>query len=345
MNAERAPVAIEIRRFRDDDLPAVLELLDASLGGGPAGQRPPEFFRWKHLSNPFGHSYMLLAEADGRIVGLRAFMRWRFRADGRLVDAVRAVDTATHPEYQGMGIFSRLTKQALQDLHEEVSMVFNTPNDNSLPGYLKMGWEIVGRIPVWVRPRRPLRFLRGVRGWKEGDAERQASRPPVHAELATDALDDPGVAALLEACQEEAGDRITTPRDLAYLRWRYGAAPLLDYRAVREHRNGRLDGLALFRVRPRGRLWESTVAETLVRPGDHGAARRLLRRTVAAAAVDHLTCHFGGGASIAHRSRRAGFVRAPGGITFVVRSVGEEVRPDPGDLRSWALTLGDVEVF
>ena len=33
-----------------------------------------------------------------------------------------------------------------------VDFVFNTPNDKSRPGYLKMGWREVGRLPVAVRP-------------------------------------------------------------------------------------------------------------------------------------------------------------------------------------------------
>jgi hypothetical protein len=72
--------AITIRPFAFADESQVLSLLGAALGGGPAGQRPASFFRWKHLENPFGPSLMLVAEADDRIVGLRAFLRWRFVA-------------------------------------------------------------------------------------------------------------------------------------------------------------------------------------------------------------------------------------------------------------------------
>src|SRR2546428_1238947 len=100
--------AVTIRPFEDADEPVVLDLLSASLGDGPAGRRPPEFFRWKHIDNPFGRSYMILAESDGRVVGFRSFMRWRFRAGDATVLGVRAVDTATHPDVQGRGIFRNL---------------------------------------------------------------------------------------------------------------------------------------------------------------------------------------------------------------------------------------------
>jgi GNAT superfamily N-acetyltransferase len=340
-------IAPHLRPYQDADEGSVIELLSAALGAGPAGARPPEFFRWKHLESPFGRSYMLVAEAEGRIVGLRAFMHWRFRAGGTVLRAVRAVDTATHPDYQGRGIFSRLTRQALRDIGGQVDLVFNTPNDKSLPGYLKMGWRRVGKVPVSVRVRRvlPLVAARGKFRDRTTSSRELRPAPEVSAESAAEALRDPGLSSLLADAEKARAGRIATPRDLRYLRWRYGSAPLLDYRAVREDRDGELAGIALFRVRPRGELWETTVAEVIVRPGDRTTARRLIRRVIDAALVDHLACHFPSRSQEARAALSTGFLRVPGGVTFVIQPLLEEVQPDPTELRSWALTLGDLEVF
>jgi GNAT superfamily N-acetyltransferase len=333
-----AKPGVSVRPFSPEDLPDVLELLDASLGGGPAGRRPPEFFRWKHLDNPFGPSYLLLATAAGRLVGLRAFLRWRFLAGERAVGAVRAVDTATHPDFQGKGIFTRLTLAAVDDLRGQVDLVFNTPNGKSGPGYLKMGWTEVGRVPVRIRPRRPLRVLRGRRDGATG-----GRAPSVDAPAAAAVLErGPEVTGLL--AREPAPAGLATARDLGYLRWRYGAAPLLDYRAVTEERDGRLAGLAVFRVRPRGGLWESTVAEVLA-GGDPAVARRLLRRVARAAPADHLTFAAPAGSAAARAATRAGFLPSPVGISMVANPLRPGVRPDPCRLDSWSLTLGDLEVF
>ena len=67
--------AILVRPYVAGDEAGVLQLLQAALGGGPADHRPSSFFRWKHLENPFGPSYLLVAERDGRLIGLRALMR------------------------------------------------------------------------------------------------------------------------------------------------------------------------------------------------------------------------------------------------------------------------------
>ena len=343
-----ARLEYDVRPYTPGDEPKVLELLARSLGGGPLGRRSSEFFRWKHVDDPFGPSFMLVAERDDRIIGLRAFMRWRFRAGGRTVEAVRAVDTATDPDHQGLGVFRRLTTTALAALAGEVDLVFNTPNEKSLPGYLKMGWEPVGRIPVRVRVRNPVRFATGFRSLRDPAASEAASTndaPAIDAPLAADALGSlEEVDGLLERAGAPTG-RWTTPRDHAFLRWRYGSAPGFDYRVVREERDGRLRGLAVFRVRPRGSLWETTLADVIVESGDAGTAVRLLRRVIHAAHVDHVTGHFPEGSELRSAAARSGFVPTPAGVTFVVNPLRADVLPDPTRLGSWGLSLGDVEVF
>ena len=202
----------------------------------PGRRRPAEFFRWKHFDNPFGPSFMLLAEADGRVIGLRAFMRWRFTVAGRQLTAVRAVDTATHPDYQGMGVFSRLTRAALDALDGQVDLVFNTPNDASRPGYLKLGWREVGRVPVAVRVRRPVRFGLRAAPPRRPPAGHAAGRRPTRLLGCWSAADQ--VERLLARGASRPAGRLSTPRDLGYLRWRYGAAPLLGYAGVVEEQAG-----------------------------------------------------------------------------------------------------------
>ena len=344
MSTSELKTEIHTREWRSNDEPEVLQLLQETLGGGPAGTRPSEFFRWKHIENPFGRSLMLVAEARGKIVGFRSFMRWRFRAGDPAITAVRAVDTATHAEYQGRGIFSLLTREAIEAIRGETDLIFNTPNEKSLPGYLKMGWKTIGAVPILVRPLRPLRVARGMRTYAESITPAGAS-PTIRADTAAEALQDSAEIERLLEKTRLPGVRLATDRDAAYLWWRYASAPLLDYRAIREVHEGALRGLALFRVRPRGRLWESTVAELFVERGDRRTAARLLHRIRKASSVDHVTASFPLGSTQAAVASRRGFLRSPRGVTMVVNPLRGALTQDPTDLASWALALGDVEVF
>lgn len=349
-----ATTGVEIRRWRPSDEAGVLALLDLTLTQSPA-PRTPALFRWKHLDNPSGPSIMLVAESEGTIVGFRAFMRWRFETavpgtaegawrtietGGLAVPAARAIDTATHPEHQRRGIFRQLTQTALPLVAAEARLIFNTPNHRSLPGYRTMGWQVVQRVPALVRVQRPARFASRL-GSLRGAAAATRPRPPAGSPAAHEVLAGDELAGLLGEVRPSPG-RLTTPRDLAYLRWRYGEGSGLDYRAVVAEGGS---GMAVYRVRLRGGLWEAAVSELLVPPGQGRTARRLLRAVAAAAGADHLSCSFPAGTWASQAALRCGFLPVPGGPTLVVKPLTEELEPDPRARRAWGLTLGDLEVF
>jgi GNAT superfamily N-acetyltransferase len=325
---------LDVRAAADDDQPAVLDLLQASLGWVP-DDAYARFFAWKHRDSPFGPSPAWVAvdpDGDGRIVGFRTFSRWRFERGGESVAAVRAVDTATHPDYQGRGIFTLLTRRALDELRDEgVAFVFNTPNDRSRPGYMKMGWRLVERLPVAATPRSPLSLARLARARTPADkwsASTDAGTPV--AELLAD---EDGVAALLDAARP-GDDRLRTERTPAYLAWRYGFPPL-HYRAVVAP-GGVRDGLVIFRLRRRGAALEAAVCEQVVPVGDDRTGPRLVRELLRATRADHAV-------QIGQARPARGLLPVPGqGPTLVWRDVCETTMPEAAE---WRLGLGDIELF
>ncbi|HEX2027362.1 MAG TPA: GNAT family N-acetyltransferase [Nitriliruptorales bacterium] len=338
--------ALDVRPFGVGDEAAVLDLLTASLGPSPVGPWGPAFFRWKHLQNPYGRSLMLVAERAGRLVGFRAFMRWRFRAGQQELRAVRAVDTATHPGARREGVFSTLTAEALTALRADTDFVFNTPNERSLPGYTKMGWQVVGRLPVAIRVRHPVRFLRALPSLLEGQLDDAVSPRGLAAMPAAEVLSDPRLPALLHRVDQAASADgvLRTDRSMGYLRWRYTDIPGLVYHGLLEG-DGDLRGVALFRVRPRGRSWEAAVVEVIAMPYEHRTVARLLGAVARSSAVDHVITYVPPGTSTARGARRAGYLPAPGRATLVTRPLHDRISPDPTRASSWGVGLGDLELF
>jgi hypothetical protein len=218
----RPDTEIVVRPATAADRPAVLMLLADSLGWD-RDSAFAEFFDWKHSRNPFGESPAWIAAAGADVVGFRTFLRWQFEdRDRKIRHAVRAVDTATSPAFQGRGIFRQLTMTGVDTLTAEgVDFVFNTPNANSRPGYLRMGWSEVGRLPLVVR----------VAGVASMVRMRESRVPAQRAPIATGAgtaaselLADPRLPGLLDALAPPRGLR--TARTAEYLRWRYGLAAL-----------------------------------------------------------------------------------------------------------------------
>ena len=333
----------------DADTPAVLDLLTAALAGGPTGTRTAAFFEWKHRLNPFGASPGLVAEApDGRLAGVRLFLRWQWLTGGRPVPAVRPVDTATHPDFRGRGVFRGLTLRLLEEVSADTELVFNTPNGNSLPGYLTMGWREVGRVPVAVRVARPAAFAAGARAALARRPSTASGPVACTAESAADWFAGPrtGLAELLRerAAADAADTRFAVRRTPEFLRWRYGDAPGLDYRVLTCHRGGELAGLAIGRPRRRGPLTEFTLADVIVRPGDRGSAARLLKEA-ARAGCDHVAGHLAPGTEAAAAALRSGYLTAPRtGMVLVARAPGGPL-PAARSVTDWRFTLGDLEVF
>ena len=123
----------------EKDVDETIEFLNANF----ETHHSKEAFLWKHYKNPFGRSYGLLAIDKEQIVGLRMFMRWEFFCKNKIVKAIRPVDTCTDHDYRGKGLFKKLTIQGLENIKDEYDLIFNTPNEKSKPGYLKMGWNVI----------------------------------------------------------------------------------------------------------------------------------------------------------------------------------------------------------
>ena len=312
-------MTLAIRDVADGDRPAINALLRQALGVGD-DPRYERFLEWKHRANPFGCSYEWVATIDGAIVGYRSFLRWELIVDGAVHNAVRAVDTVTDPLHQGKGIFNALTLHGVEHLAaHDVAWVFNTPNDASRPGYLKMGWSVVGKLPVGVVPRSIL-TLRHVRRARQ--AADRWSEPCTEFEPAVEALErvvgngDPPVAA-----------RWATNRTMPYLRWRYGLDDL-HYRGVDVS-----NAVVVFRVRRRGPLREALIADVIGhgdRPVRLGSVvRRILRSTGADVAV----------ISGRHRPRTALPVAGP---QLTWRPITDERIPTIEEL---SFSGGDMELF
>ena len=327
----QADDGLEIRRAGDHDVPAILELAQRSLGWNGDAE-DTAFFQWKHFENPLGRSPMWVASIDDRIVGFRTFLRWEFaRTDNTVVRAVRAVDTATDPEFQGRGIFSRLTMHGISELQDEgVGIIFNTPNSKSLPGYLKMGWTIIGRPGVSVMPT-GLHSMYALLG-----ARTAANRNPIEMRVGEDPVevfgDTDAVGRLFRRLPSHHG--LATIRTAEYLQWRYGFTGL-RYRVVLGGSSPE-DGLAVFHLRRRGRAVEATVCDVLVPDGVPGREHALMQQIAELTEADYLL-------RVDRRRLMRGCVRVPkNGPILTGRSIDGRKVPELDDL---SLSMGDLELF
>jgi len=307
---------IEIRVARPDDRDEILDVCSTSLGWtDPDFDR--ELFIWKHERNAFGRSLIMVAHSSGGLLAVRPFMRWRFRRGAETIDAVRAVDTATRPEARGKGLFRTLTETGIDVLADEgVAMIFNTPNDKSRPGYLKMGWREAGQVPLGFRPRSLTRLprLRGARV-----AADKRSLPADFGLSVNDGLNaNPSI-------DHQPANQWVTDHDPETLRWRFDRGPV-EYRWI----PGPTGSGTIVRSRRRGTAVELLIAATV------GHADKTARRSAAALALKYSGADY----CLAPASFPGVIPTQRVGPLLTIRGVTSE--PDAKD-HSWQ--PGDIELF
>ena len=208
--------------------------------------------------------------------------------------------------------------------------MFNTPNDKSLPGYLKIGWQVIGRAPVRVMPT----------GIESLPALLRARAPadlrPLESSVGEEPADVFGDAGATARLLEQLADPcdLATDRSGDYLRWRYGFVPL-RYRVVLAG-SAVEDGVAVFHLRRRGPATEATICDVLL--PESGAVTRARRD-----ATDRLRDP--SGLPPAHRPATCGAGMAPDPAQRSDRDGSGRHGDRAPTLDRWSLSMGDVELF
>ncbi|HJQ77216.1 MAG TPA: GNAT family N-acetyltransferase [Acidimicrobiia bacterium] len=309
-----------VRRAVDADLPQILETLKAALGETPLLRRTSELWAWKHIDNPFGRSMILVADAQGRIAGVRAMMRWELvTPQGATLRCLRPVDTATHPEFMRSGVFRRLTTAAVDEAKSAgIDLIFNTPNEKSAPGYLKMGWRPIADLDALVRPR------------LGASARVRHDTPPSIEQLAPD-LESPNRFDL----EDRPPRGLRTLRSETYLNWRFGSHPTASYGVLRDD-----GGVVVARANSRGR-WSEVVVSDLLGGADSRSIKQLARLNRAR----YIAGWFSPGTPERRSAIRGGMFPIPRRTLRLVALPIVELETDVFDMASWDLATSDLELL
>lgn len=110
------------------------------------------YLRWLYRENPAGTVVGFDAWEDGRLAAHYACVPASVRVAGAPRRALLSLNTATHPDFQGRGLFTRLAEQTYargEALGHH--LVYGVANANSTPGFLrKLGFSLVTPLDAWI---------------------------------------------------------------------------------------------------------------------------------------------------------------------------------------------------
>jgi GNAT superfamily N-acetyltransferase len=110
------------------------------------------YLRWLYRDNPDGHVLGFDAWEGDRLAAHYACIPVSMESFGRTVRGMLSLNTATHPDFQGQGLFTKLAARTYELGQENgLEAVYGIANANSTPGFIrKLGFTLISPLDARV---------------------------------------------------------------------------------------------------------------------------------------------------------------------------------------------------
>lgn len=193
-------------------------------------------FRLKHLANPFGRSYGGFVFDQDVLVGMNLFWKWEFARHETVIPAVQSCDTAVHSAFRGKALFTRIQTHCMDRMPTGI-IRFGFPNENSTPGFKRLGWNFPSNYVKSIYVRHAGDFLR-----KRVIGRKSAGHSIPQSNELTD-VSDAEIDAFLLAVQQE-GSLFKTRYSAEFLHWRAAMSATFSWAVLRH--GGKITAIVIY---------------------------------------------------------------------------------------------------
>jgi GNAT superfamily N-acetyltransferase len=146
----------------------------------------PAYLDWLYVANPDGRAVGYDAWDGERLAAHYVCVPARAWVEGREVPVLLSLNTATHPDYQGMGLFTKLAAMTYEAGQAAgFDGVYGVANANSTPGFIrKLGFQLVRPLEARIglgglqhAPKPPAPTLSFERLWSEAALRWRCANP------------------------------------------------------------------------------------------------------------------------------------------------------------------------
>lgn len=109
-----------------------------------------EFLNWQYNLNPSGKVVGFDAFYDDELVGHYVTIPVQYKLKSEVVKGLLSLNTATHPEHQGKGLFTKLAERTYETgANQGYQFVIGVANQNSTHGFSnKLGFKLIAQLAV-----------------------------------------------------------------------------------------------------------------------------------------------------------------------------------------------------
>jgi len=131
-----------LRKYRHGDEQEIVELLNTAFAPTRGKWAGLEHWKWKYRKNPAGSPIIWVAEHNNKIIGHYSIIPIRMKVGNTYLTGSFAAVAATHPKYQGKGVFSSVANRCYLDAAENgIPITYGFANVNLGPTYKRYEWR------------------------------------------------------------------------------------------------------------------------------------------------------------------------------------------------------------
>ena len=143
---------LEIKEIHETEIPLLIETISKNLNK-KKDRFNIDYWKWQYKFNPRKQSFIYGAWLNNKIVGYYHIVTHNFIAKNKKYVIGNVQDVAVNQEFQGMGVFRKLSKFANSDVSKYVDILYSFPNKKSLKTFLKYEkFNLIDCLPVYILP-------------------------------------------------------------------------------------------------------------------------------------------------------------------------------------------------
>lgn len=305
-------------------------------------------YRWKFHSlkaSPSSYEYGVRGGESRQLLGYYAALPYRYSVRGEEFACGMVCDVMTHSAARGQGIFTKLGRYSTESLQSSgLDFTSGYPiRPEVIPGHLKVGWQVVQDLPMYLKVLRSNAILRS--------SAARLLAPLVNLGLSAFSFvtrgrssRDPQESVTVEApeaflCREDgayerffakwASSRsVHLIKDRQFLAWRLGA-PETKYQVIAAKRGSEISALSIVRCTELKGIPCLAVLDLMLPVGNEAAAGPVFRemeRVAKAARCEAIAVMLNRNSARRASLARHGFIRTPFVFKLIVKLLSERAK-------------------
>jgi hypothetical protein len=212
-----------------------------------------EYLSWQYIDNPSGFPLYSLASNDNQIIGQYLVIPIRYRFNDKFYSGTLSLNTLTHPDFQGKGLFTRMANSTYELCSSSsIDFTIGFPNPLSFGGFVKkLGFSELGKCNLLIKPIRPFHVFFDLISSKK--IKHGGDLPFTWLNYEKDNL----ILSSFNQKQKEEYNifwdslektQIITEKDFEFIKWRYFDIPGRKYHIIQSKREDKITSICILRI-------------------------------------------------------------------------------------------------